>query len=203
MATLYHAALSSASYRVRIALALKGITLDTVEVDLGAREHHQASYQAINPQGLVPTLITDDGTRISQSLAIIDWIEQVRLAPPLLPADRDRRAAVLSFAHAIVSDIHPLQSRRLSGWLTEAGLGPAVTRSVAAQAISEGLSACEMLLRGQAGPYCYGNTVTLADICLVPQMRSARLWDVDLSRFSSLLRAEATCLRLDAFCAAA
>ncbi len=194
---------SSASWRVRIALNLKGVAVDHTAHHLRKGEQRAADYLRLNPQGFVPALTLDDGVTLTQSLAIIEWLDETHPQPPLLPADPVRRARVRGFAQAIACDIHPVQNLKVLARLRDLGLPEDQVTGWAAWAISEGFNACEALLADEAGPFCFGTTPTLADICLVPQLYNARRFGVDLAPYPRLLRAEATAQAEPAFAAAA
>ncbi len=193
---------SGAAYRVRIALALKGLAVAQVAHHLRKGEQHDPAYLQLNPQGLVPTLQLDDGTALTQSLAIIDWLEQTHPTPALLPAEPVARAKVLAFALAIACDTHPVQNMKVLMRLKQQGLSEAAVTEWAAWINREGLQACELMADAE-GPFCFGTAPSLADICLVPQLGNARRFGVDVSAFPRLLRAEAACKALPAFSAAA
>jgi maleylpyruvate isomerase len=194
---------SSASYRVRIALNLKGLSAEHLTHHLRKGEQRAASYLSINPQGLVPTLQDDRGAILTQSLAIIEWLDEIRPEPPLLPKDPLRRARVRAFAHAIASDTHPVQNLKVLARLRELGQGDAAVTEWAAWANREGLAACETLIAHEAGPFCFGAKPTLADLCLVPQLANARRFGVDVAAYPRLLKAEAAAKNLAAFADAA
>jgi maleylpyruvate isomerase len=182
---------SSASYRVRIALNLKGLSADHLPHHLRKGEQRDPAYLAINPQGLVPTLQDDQGAIITQSLAIIEWLEETHPEPPLLPKDPLRRAKVRAFAMALACDTHPVQNLKVLARLRERGLPEEQVTEWAAWANREGLSACEILIADEPGPFCFGAVPTMADLCLVPQLANARRFGVDLNAFPRLLKAEA------------
>jgi maleylpyruvate isomerase len=194
---------SSASYRVRIALNLKGLSADHLPHHLRKGEQRDPAYLAINPQGLVPTLQDDRGAIITQSLAIIEWLDEIHPEPPLLPKDPLRRAKVRAFAMALACDTHPVQNLKVLARLRELGLPEDAVTGWAAWANREGLAACETLIAGEAGPFCFGNAPTMADLCLVPQLANARRFAVDLDEFPRLLRAEAAAKNNRAFADAA
>jgi maleylpyruvate isomerase len=193
---------SSASYRVRIALNLKGLSADHLPHHLRKGEQRDPAYLAINPQGLVPTL-QDQDTVITQSLAIIEWLEETHPSPPLLPKDPLRRALVRAFALALACDTHPVQNLKVLARLRQLGLPEEAVTGWAAWANSEGLSACEALIKSEPGPFCFGDAPTVADLCLVPQLANARRFGVELSAFPRLLKAEAAAKANKAFADAA
>jgi maleylpyruvate isomerase len=193
---------SSAAWRVRIALNLKGITAEHAFRHLRKGEQRSAEYLALNPQGLVPSLVLDDGTVLTQSLAICEYLEETHPEPPLLPSDPAGRARVRAFAEAIACDIHPVQNLKVLNRVKALGHPQEVANAWAQEVIAEGLAACEALLRswgGKAGPFCFGESPGMADLCLVPQLHSARRFGVDLTPMPRLLAAEAACQTLPEF----
>jgi maleylpyruvate isomerase len=190
---------SSAAFRVRIALNLKGLKVDHCSHHLRKGEQRSASYLALNPQGLVPTLERDSGDVLSQSLAIIEWLEETHPLPSLLPPEPWARARVRAIALAVSCDIHPVQNLKVLNRLRGLGLDEAAVVEWAAWANKEGLEACEALLAAEPGPFCFGAAPTLADVCLVPQLGNARRFMVDVNRFPRLLAAEAAAMALPAF----
>jgi maleylpyruvate isomerase len=193
---------SSASYRVRIALNLKGLSADHLPHHLRKGEQRDPAYLAINPQGLVPTL-DDGGTILTQSLAIIEWLDEIHPEPPLLPQDPLRRAKVRAFAMALACDTHPVQNLKVLARLRQLGLPEEQVTEWAAWANREGLAACETLISGEAGPFCFGATPTIADLCLIPQLANARRFGVALEAFPRLLNAETAAKAIKAFADAA
>src|SRR3954447_9410029 len=193
---------SSASYRVRIALNLKGLSADHLPHHLRKGEQRDPAYLAINPQGLVPTL-DDGGTILTQSLAIIEWLDETHPEPPLLPQDPLRRAKVRAFAMALACDIHPVQNLKVLARLRQLGLPEQQVTEWAAWANREGLAACETLIAGEPGPFCFGAAPTIADLCLVPQLFNARRFGVALEAFPRLLQAETSAKAIKAFADAA
>ena len=193
---------SSASYRVRIALNLKGLGAEHLPHHLRKGEQRDPSYLAINPQGLVPTL-QDDGAIITQSLAIIEWLDETHPEPPLLPKDPLRRAHVRAFAQVVACDTHPVQNLKVLARLRQLGVTDEKVTEWAAWANREGLSACETLIQNEPGPFCFGEAPTMADLCLVPQLANARRFGVDLDAFPRLLKAEAAARNIKAFADAA
>jgi maleylpyruvate isomerase len=194
---------SSASYRVRIALNLKGLSAEHLSHHLRRGEQRAPDYLAINPQGLVPTLQGDGGTVLTQSLAIIEWLDEIHPAPPLLPKDPLRRAHVRAFAQVIACDTHPIQNLKILSRLRELGISEDQVTGWAGWANREGLSACEKLIANEAGPFCFGDTPTIADLCLVPQLANARRFGVDVAAFPRLLKTESAAKALKAFADAA
>lgn len=202
---LYGFFASGAAYRLRIALNLKGLDYEAVAVDLRAEEHAGAAYRALNPQGLVPTLETPDGP-LSQSPAIVEWLEEAYPEPPLLPADRAGRARVRALASIIGCDVHPLGNRRVLVYLRQAfGCDEASVNAWCARWMGDGFQAIEQLLRqdkARSG-FCHGSRPTVADVFLIPQLAAARRFGVELAPFAEMLAVEANCLALPAFADAA
>ena len=194
---------SSAAYRVRIALNLKGLSADHLPHHLRKGEQRDPAYLAINPQGLVPTLQDDRGVILTQSLAIIEWLDETHPEPPLLPTDPLRRAKIRAFAMVLACDTHPVQNLKVLARLRELGLPDEQVTAWAAWANREGLTACETLIANEPGPFCFGAAPTLADLCLVPQLANARRFGVDLAVFPRLLKAETAAKDLKAFADAA
>ena len=194
---------SSASYRVRIALNLKGLGAEHLAHHLRKGEQCAPAYLAINPQGLVPTLEGDAGTVLTQSLAIMEWLDETHPEPPLLPKDPLRRAKVRAFAQALACDTHPVQNLKVLARLRELGLPEEKVTAWAGWANREGLLACEKLIANESGPFCFGDKPTLADLCLVPQLANARRFGVDVSAYPRLLKVEAAAKENKAFADAA
>ena len=200
---LYDYFRSSAAYRLRIALNLKGVKPDErTFVHLRMGNQRAQDYLALNPQGLVPALALDDGHVLTQSLAIIEYLEETVPNPPLLPAQPEARARVRAIALQIACEIHPLNNLRVLNYLLGT-LG--VTREQKdgwyRYWIDVGFEALERQLSRDAetGKFCHGDSPTLADICLVPQLANARRFNIDLSPYPTLMRIEATCNTLPAF----
>lgn len=193
---LYDFFRSGASYRVRIALNFKGLRFDQVARHLRKGEQREADYLALNPQGLVPTLVLDDGRVLTQSLAIIEWLDETHPNPPLLPKDPFRRAQVRAFALAIAADTHPVQNLKILQRIKAMG---GDDMAWAKQVNEEGLAAAEQLIAGEPGPFAFGVQPTLADICIVPQLGNARRFGADIAKFTRILEAETACLALPAF----
>ncbi|MEA3038254.1 MAG: maleylpyruvate isomerase [Sphingomonadales bacterium] len=193
---------SSACYRVRIALNLKGVAYEAVPVNLLEGAQKADDYRARNPQGLVP-MLEMDGQRLTQSLAIIDYLDSARPDPPLVPADPAERAHVLALALTIACDIHPLNNLRVLKYLSRELEAPQEARDRWYRHwLAEGLAALEVLARPNAGRFLYGDAPTLADICLVPQLFNARRFEVPLDDYPTLARADSEASRAEAFAAA-
>lgn len=188
---------STATYRVRIALNLKGIDYRNAFRHLRKGEQHAPDYLTLNPQALIPALEID-GAVLTQSLAICEYLDETVAGLRFLPDDSLRRAKVRAAAQVIACDIHPIQNLRILDRLRGLGLDAEQVTSWAAQVIDEGLDAFDRLIASEGGPYCFGGVVTLADICLVPQLVNARRFGVSL-RWPRLLAIEQACLALDAF----
>lgn len=189
---------SSSAYRVRIALELKGLVAEQVAVPLLEGKQHAADYVALNPMEQVPTLILDDGTALTQSLAIVEYLDEVYREPPLLPAEPLERARVRAMAQLIASGIQPLQNLSLLRRL-ESEFGVAEAKVLAKDANQRGLRALETLAKGLPGPFLGGPVPDLADICLVPQMYSARRFGLELAEFPRLFAAYQACEAQGAF----
>ena len=194
---------SSAAYRVRIALNLKGLSAEHLPHHLRKGEQTAPDYLALNPQGLVPTLEDGEGGILTQSLAIVEWLDETHPTPPLLPLDAMQRAKARAFALAIACDIHPVQNLKVLARLRQLGLPEEKVTEWAAWVNREGLAACEKLITKEPGPFCFGEVPTIADVCLVPQLANARRFGADVSAFPRLLQAEAACKAMQEFAAAA
>ena len=197
---LYSYFRSSAAYRVRIALNLKGMGFDTIPIHLQKEGgiNRKPEYRAINPLMRVPTLKLDSGELLTQSLAIIEYLDEIHPQPPLLPSDPLDRAKVRAMALLIACDIHPLNNVGPLRYLKrELGQDQDKIDAWYHHWILEGFEALETML--QPGPYAFGSQVTLADICLVPQVANARRLKVPLERFPKIVGVEAACLKLPAF----
>jgi maleylpyruvate isomerase len=193
---------SGASYRVRIGLALKGLTAEQAFHHLRKGEQRAPSYLALNPQGLVPSFEVD-GAVLTQSLAILEYLEETHPLPALLPRDPLDRAKVRGFALAIACDIHPVQNLKVLNAVKALTGSHEAMNDWARKTNQEGLEACEALIGREPGPFCFGDAPTLADICLVPQLVNARRFGANLTSVPRLLEAEAACLKLPAFIEAA
>jgi maleylacetoacetate isomerase len=194
---------SSAAFRVRIALNLKGLHYETRAIHLlrEGGEQHTPAYAALNPQELLPTLL--DGERVlTQSMAILEYLDETRPQPPLLPGDAAGRARVRALAQVVGCDIHPIGNLRVLQWIDSQFNADDEQKSVWMRHwVSSGLHALETMLASSkdTGRYCHGDTPGLADACLVPQVYNARRWKVPLGDYPTILRIDATCATLDAF----
>lgn len=196
---------SGTSHRLRIALNLKGLAYDAVAVDLRTEQHLRADYKALNPQGLVPVL-TEGDCVLTQSPAIIEWLEERYPDPPLLPAAPEARARVRALAAIVGCDVHPVNNRRiLEALRKDFGADEAAVNRWCGRWIGDGFDAIETLLaadRGR-GVFCVGEAPSLAEVYLVPQVESARRFGVDLARWPLIAAVDAACAGLDAFLRAA
>jgi maleylacetoacetate isomerase len=198
----YEYSRSSAAYRVRIALKLKGVDYESRPVNLLESQQRSEDYRAVNPQGLVPALEID-GHRLTQSLAIMVYLDQTIPEPLLMPRDPFDGAHVRAMAMAVACDIHPLNNLRVLKYLKgELGHSQDAVDRWYAHWISEGLTALEAMAAPQAGQFLFGDAPTIADICLVPQLYNARRFNVPLDDYPTLLRADDHATALDAFAAA-
>lgn len=205
MMKLYNFWRSGTSHRLRIALNLKGIETEYVAVNLGKEQHLATEFFSVNPQQLVPALVTSDGTMI-QSPAIIEWLEEKFPNPPLLPTDAEGRAKVRALAAIVGCDVHPINNRRVLEYLRNTFAADTLAVNTwFANWISAGFDAFEQLLASDKhrGRFSYGDSPTVADCYLIPQIESARRFQVDLSKWELILRVEEACLRLPAFINAA
>lgn len=203
---LYDYFRSSAAYRVRIALNLKDVAPERAFVHLRKGDQRADEYLALNPQGLVPSLVTDDGAVLTQSIAILEWLDETFREPPILPRDAAGRARVRSLALAIACDIHPLNNLRVLSYLTGTlGATEAQKNGWYKYWIDVGFEALETRLArdGATGRFCHGDAPTIADVCLVPQMANARRVEFDFAPYPTLARIESACQALPAFVAAA
>jgi maleylpyruvate isomerase len=201
---LYSYFRSSAAFRVRIALNLKQLDYEIAAIHLRRNDQSKPDYRGINPQGLVPTL--EDGARtLTQSMAIIEYLDEIHPEPPLLPRDPGDRARVRALADIVACDIHPINNLRVLRYLThqlghdEAAIGRWYNHWIAA-----GFEALEPLLAGDSrtGAFCHGDSPGLADVTLVPQVVNAERYQLDLSPYPTLTRIYETCMRIEAFTAA-
>ena len=194
---------SLATYRVRVALALKGLSADVVSIDLLQGKQHDVSYRDVNPQGVVPALIVDDGPPLFQSMAILEYLEETYPEPPLLPRDPRGRARVRGLAQIVVSDGHPLIVPRIRAYMEkELGLDEAARNRWLAHWSLEALKAVEGHLAKEksTGRYCHGDMVTFADVCIASQVIGARdYFKCDVSRVPTVMRVYGECMKLPAF----
>lgn len=198
---LYSFFRSGTSHRLRIALNLKGIEYEYVAVDLRTEEHLGAAFRALNPQALVPALVTGELT-LTQSPAIIEWLEERYPNPPLLPAGADDRARVRALAAIVGCDIHPINNRRILEYLKKTlHCDEAAVEAWCGTWIQAGFDALEELLAAdeRRGAFCFGDAPTIADVYLVPQVESARRFKVDLEPYPRIVAIDRACAELDAF----
>ena len=203
---LYNFFRSGTSHRTRIAMNLKGLEYEYVAVALGNEEHLQAAFQAINPQGLVPALVLDDKTTLIQSPAIIEWLEEVFPQNPLLPTEPLARAHVRAMAAIVGCDIHPLNNRRILQYLRgELQQSEEEVLKWCARWISAGFAALEELLAAdtERGDFCHANRPGLTEVYLIPQVESARRFNVDLSPYPNIVAIDERCAQINAFADAA
>jgi maleylacetoacetate isomerase len=200
--TLYSYFRSSTAYRIRIALNLKGLAYDQVGINLLAKANRDASYLSVNPQGRVPALLTEDGVLLTQSLAIMEWLEEAYPTPALLPQGAYARAKVRAATHVMATDVHALQNSSTTAWLRD-------KLSASSDQIQDwynhwmgsGLETVENLI--EPGPFCFGTTPTMADVCLIPQLASAGRVGVGFAHLPKIMAVQAACDKLDAFAKAA
>ena len=193
---------SSATYRVRIALNLKGVAYVNEFVHLRRDEHKSDTYRDVNPQGFIPTLEDDDGEVMNQSLAIIEYIDETCPFPPLLPNHPADRARVRALAQVVASDIHPLDNLRVLRYLrNELGRDEVTVARWYNHWMADGFKTIEAMLSNddRTGRFCHGDQPGLADICLVPQVVNAATYDLDLSPYPTVRRIFEACMGLDAF----
>jgi len=198
---LYNFFRSSTSHRLRIALKLKGIATDYVAVDLRVDEQQREAFKAVNPQGLVPALDTGEKVMV-QSTAIIEWLEETHPEPALLPQGADARAHVRALASIVGCDIHPVNNRRILQTLRKQfGANEEAINAWCDAWVSEGFDAYEALIAADTsrGRFSFGDTPTLADVYLIPQVESARRFNVDISRWPLISAIDQACSELDAF----
>ncbi len=197
---LYSYFASSGAYRVRIALHLKGLKAEMAFVDLTKAQQKDPAYAAINPQMLVPSLINDDGQVLTQSLAIIEYLDETHPNPPLLPKSPLDRARVRAIAHAMSSDIAPINNLKIRKYIKD--VAGRDEKEWIQHWTNSGLPGVEKLVATTAGRFCFGDTPTMADCILVPQLFHARRFGCDLAAYPTLTRIDATCNEHQAFIAA-
>jgi maleylacetoacetate isomerase/maleylpyruvate isomerase len=190
---------SSAAFRVRIALNLKGVQYQPVFVHLAKGEHRKPEYAKVNPQALVPTLELDDGSRLNQSLAIIEFLEEMHPSPALLPKDALGRARVRSLSNLVASEIHPINNLRVLQHLKRAlGQNQEQIDTWYRYWIADGLAKLEAELQSK-NRFCHGDAPTMADCCLVPQVFNAKRYHSDLAPYPNTMRVFDECMKLEAF----
>jgi maleylacetoacetate isomerase len=195
---------SSAAYRARIALNLKGLDWEYVSVDLAKGDQNRQAYASVNPQMIVP-MLDDDGTFVRQSLAVLEYLEETHPKPPLLPASPGERARVRAIAQYVACEMHPLNTMTIHGYMrNEMGLDEEAITKWYMRWTTRGLTALEESLAGDpaTGTYCHGDTPTMADACIVPHLYNTKRFGVDLSPYPTLVRIDKACLKLPAFAAA-
>ncbi|MGH6904232.1 MAG: maleylacetoacetate isomerase [Geminicoccaceae bacterium] len=200
---LYQNWRSSAAYRVRLALNYKGLSYEQVAIDLRQGEQRTPEFLKINPQGLVPVL-EDDGIVLTQSLPILNYLEERYPEPALLPKDLPGRATSRAIAVAIACEIHPLNNLRVLQYLErEFGLDEARRLAWYRHWVAEGFGAIETMLARSAAAFCVGDAPSLADVCLVPQVYNGRRYECDLAPYPTILRIDERCRQIEAFARAA
>jgi maleylacetoacetate isomerase/maleylpyruvate isomerase len=199
--TLHGAWRSSAAYRVRIGLNLKGLAYTAAPVNLVANQHQEPAFAALNPQRLVPALEVD-GRILTQSLAILDWLDETVPEPPLLPADAFDRALARSMAQIVASDIHPVNNLRILRALGGLGVDEAARDVWIQRWITDGFTALEAMIARHGRGFAFGDTPGLADCCLVPQVYNAERFKTDLAPFPGIRAIAARCAEHPAFVAA-
>ncbi|WP_029875582.1 maleylacetoacetate isomerase [Rhizobium leguminosarum] len=192
---------SSASYRVRIALNLLVVDYQTVSINLLEGAHKTPEYLALNPQGLVPTLVID-GRTLTQSLAIIEYLAELRPEYGLLPPDIADRQKVRALAYAVAMDIHPICNLHVVSHLMAVTEKPDAREEWMKHFIADGLCKLEAMIGKADGAFSFGNTPTMADLCLVPQVYNARRWGIELTAFKRIVDIDGRCVELPAFQAA-
>ncbi len=199
---LYSFFRSGAAYRVRIALALKGLRYETISVPMRDNSHRSENYRKVNPQQRLPTLELKDGTRLIQSLAIIEYLDAVHPEPKLIPDDPLERARVQAVAQIVSCDVHPLNNIGVRNMLASMfKADEAALDAWATHWIREGFAAVDQLIR--PGPYAFGDRITLADVCIVPQVYNARRFNIPIDDFANVMAVDAATRQLEAFQAAA
>ena len=203
---LYSFFRSGTSHRLRIALNLKGLTPEYIPVDLRVDAQAEAPFKAVNPQGLVPAMTLDDGQTLIQSPAIIEWLEERYPEPALLPRDPEARAHVRAMAAIVGCDVHPINNRRILQYLRKSfGANEDAVNAWCGTWIGAGFDAIEALLAQDKarGAFCFGNAPSMADVYLIPQVESARRFNVDLARWPLISAVDHACGELPAFAQAA
>jgi maleylpyruvate isomerase len=193
---------SSAAYRVRIALHLKGLAYEPIAIDLRKGAQRSRAYRARNPQGLVPYL-EDGEVGIGQSFAIMEYLDERYPEPPLLPKDAAARAYVRALALAIVCEIHPLNNMRVLQYLEQRGAPEPDRLTWYRHWVGQGFEPIEAVLAARGDPFCFGDSPTLADVCLVPQVYNARRYSCDLEPYPTIRTLDGRCRQIEAFAKAA
>jgi maleylacetoacetate isomerase/maleylpyruvate isomerase len=193
---------ATAPYRVRIALNLKGLAFDYAAVNLLSGDQHAEAYRRLNPQELTPALETDGGQVLTQSLAILEWLEEVYPVPPLLPADPLDRARVRAMAALVACDIHPLNNLRVQQQLTAMNVEAEARLAWTQRWIHDGFRALEPMIAAHTAGFAFGAEPTLADCLLIPQVYSAERYQVDLAAYPAIAAVAARCAATPAFQAA-
>ncbi|MBW4490928.1 MAG: maleylacetoacetate isomerase [Trichocoleus desertorum ATA4-8-CV12] len=199
---LYSFFRSSTSHRLRIALNLKRIPVEYVAIDLRKEEHLEERFKLINPQALVPVLALESNETLIQSPSIIEWLEEEYPAPPLLPQDPIMRAKVRALTAIVGCDIHPLNNRRILEYLRQhLGADESSVQAWCEKWIIQGFDAIESLLaeEGTSGPFCFGDTLTLADVYLIPQIESARRFKISIDRWPLISAIDRYCAEIEEF----
>jgi len=193
---------SLATYRIRIALNLKGLSVSEELIDLDRGDQNTAEFRKVNPMGAVPALVLDDGTVLTQSLAILEWIEETHPTPALLPQGANNRARVRALCALHAADSHPLVTPRIQGYLGRVfGADDAMKQAWAANWFQKGLEAYEALLPS-TGSFCFGPTPTIADCCLASHVAGAQRFKVDLAAYSTVCRIHDACMAMPEFASA-
>ncbi len=204
MAKLYDFPRSSASYRIRIACNLKNVAYEKVLINFRENAQRSDAYLKVNPSGLLPSFEADDGTVLSQSMAILRYLDATCPEPALFPKDMEAECAVWEMALIIACDIHPLNNLRVLQYLeNELGADQDARNAWYAEWVRLGFAGLEERVSARGGTYCFGDSVTAVDVCLVPQMFNARRFDVPLSAFPKLVEVDERLRAIDAFAAAA
>lgn len=197
---LYSYFRSSASYRLRISLNYKNIAHEKITINLSQNEQNNEHYLKLNPQGLVPTLITNENVALQQSLAILEYLEDIVPSPSLLPSNPLQRARVRMLAQMIACEIQPLNNLKVLNYLqSECKLDENEKLKWYQHWIYQGFNAIESHLQNESGQFCHGDTPTLADVCLMPQVYNARRFHCDLENYPKILEIEHACNQIEAF----